>query len=109
MIISSLHKISNHNTLVQASNNKTNLLSFDQYTRFYDLVYDVKSSNLNLSKDVSNKLKSSFQILRGVFVEELTQNGANYIESLFQAINNEKTSKQAEVILILITNIYFSF
>jgi hypothetical protein len=78
------------------------LLSFDQYYRFYDLIHDAKSSNLNLSKDVSNKLKSSFQILRSVFIQELNHNGSSYIESLFHSINNEKTSKQAEVSVIVI-------
>ncbi len=79
------------------------MLSFEQYNRFYDLVHDVKSLNLNLSKDVTNKLKLSFEILRGVFVQELNHNGEIYIETLFQNINNEKTSKQAEVVFNYIT------
>lgn len=96
-----LHNLTNKTTGNLLNNSKTSVVSFDQYIRFYDLLNDgfmIKSGNLNLPKESTLKLRTSFQLLRDCLMLDIQANGSQYLETLFQNINNEKTSRQAELV-----------
>jgi hypothetical protein len=70
------------------------LFDFDQYNKLFDLVND---KTLNLQKDLLEKFKSSFQIIRSLFLQDVRSNGSVYFETLLSNLTPEKDNKQLEV------------
>ena len=70
------------------------LFDFEQYNKLFDLVND---KTLNLQKDLLEKLKSSFQIIRSLFLQDVRSNGSVYFETLLANLTPEKDNKQFEV------------
>lgn len=57
----------------------------------------INDKQLNLAKDLQTKLNSSFQILKNIFQQELSQNGELYLEDLLSYMNTDNKTKETEV------------
>lgn len=83
-----------HHKVDHRSKSTENLISFDQYIKLTDLLND---KALNLPKDVAQKLKTSFELSRGLFMQELSRNGSSYFEILLKGLPSEAGQRQTDV------------
>ncbi len=74
-------------------------VNLDQYLRLYDFM----NEKLVLSKEALQRLKESFEIVRGWFMQDLTsqKSAAQYFETLFKNLPLESSSKQSEFLYML--------
>lgn len=77
-------------------------LSLDEYTRLNDLVNDNKA--LNLSKEASQKLKASFDVVRSFYLQEVVKDSQNF-ENLLKNLPGEKSAKQADLMEFLVESL----
>jgi hypothetical protein len=75
----------------------SSLVTVDEYLRIYEFV----NEKLSLTKETAQKLKTSFDIVRGAFVADLAENGGDYFEALFVPMPVEQSPRQSEYLYLL--------
>lgn len=90
------NKISNHNQ--QQHQKGINVIreqtvTIEQYIQFYDLIND---KQLNIPKDYQSKLNSSFQIIKSLYLQEISQNAKHNFEELMENLVRVESGSQKE-------------
>jgi len=101
-----------HKSNLSKLNNTTTsqtLIDCDQYLKLYDLINDKQTSSTLplLSKETSQKLKSTFQIVKQIFYENLAHN-SEYFEPILSNLTADSTGPRQLELLNILTKILFS-
>jgi hypothetical protein len=64
-------------------------------------MYEFINEKLPLSKEVSQQLKSSFEVIRAAFIQNLASSGSEYFETLFVPMPLEVSARQSEYLYLL--------
>ena len=76
-------------------------IELNEYDKIFELIND---KNLSITKEASQKLKSSFDILRCILKLELVRDGS-YFEGLLQRMPTDKCSKQDDILELILDSL----
>jgi hypothetical protein len=97
-----------HKSNISKLNSSQTLIDCDQYLKLYDLINEkTLSSSYSLSKESSQKLKLTFQLIKDIFYQNLSRN-SEYFEPILANLTADSNSPRQLELLNILTKIIFS-
>ena len=97
-----------HKANISKLNSSQTLIDCDQYLKLYDLINEkTLSSSYSLSKESSQKLKLTFQLIKDIFYQNLSRN-SEYFEPILANLTADSNSPRQLELLNILAKILFS-
>lgn len=90
--------------MTKDSTSHSRLIDLNQYWQLFDFLGDKSALNASVGKEAAQKLRQSFELLRGVLVRDMQRTPEEFFELILAELRTESSPKQDDVCVRLLNH-----